>query len=315
MLDVVANTRTQFARTVAFACTVQDRAVFTARRIPFLSRYSSEYLRGATEVLAAVATMGALALVVRAGTLRYKVASDIPKRLFRPPRTIHGYILNVSDGDGVRFYHTPWIRRLLFPEMRTLKKFSDETINVRLAGVDAPEMSHFGIPGQKFGKIAKQWLTDLAQRRRASLQLLGQDQYSRVIGMVRVQHSNPVLRFFGLGRQNLSLELVKAGYAEVYRGPNAQYGGLQSRLEKAERRAVLNKLGFWADKRELTPSAFKKKMRHVETGITGTQQSLVLLPGPLLSKTLAFFEGLKIAMKKPAPAASVKNRKKNLHKT
>jgi endonuclease YncB( thermonuclease family) len=308
----MASMRVRMAHTAAVARTLQEQAVLASRRAPFLSRFSPEYVRGATEVLAAVATVGAFACFIRAGTQRYRIASDVPKRLFRPPRTIHGYILNVSDGDGVRFYHTPWLRRLLFPKMRTMRKFSEETINVRLAGVDAPELSHYGLPGQKFGKVAKEWLAGLAHRRRASLQLLGQDQYNRMVGMVRIKPENPVLRFFRLGRKNLSLELVKAGYAEVYRGPNAQYGGLQARLERAEKRAIRNKLGFWADKGELTPSDFKKKMRQVGANGKDKDQSVVLLPGPLLSRTLAILEGLRSAAATPPPG---KKKKKGRQKS
>ena len=41
-------------------------------------------------------------------------------------------------------------------------------------------------------------------------------------------------RFFGLFETNISLDLVKKGFAQVYRGRLAEYGHIQEMLEQAE---------------------------------------------------------------------------------
>lgn len=72
----------------------------------------------------------------------------IPSAEFITPRTIsrrkaiRGYVTSVGDGDGFRLYHTPGI--LLLPRLwkvpRDKKQLKDQTISIRLAGVDAPEV-------------------------------------------------------------------------------------------------------------------------------------------------------------------------------
>jgi endonuclease YncB( thermonuclease family) len=227
-----------------------------------LGRWSDEYARGAREVALGAAVAGVLLLALRSGLVRYRVESDIPGRLIRGRATLHGYVMRVTDGDGLRFYHTPWLRRLVRPEMRRMRKVSGETINVRLAGVDAPELSHYGSAEQPFGREAKEFLRGMAERRRASLTIHRLDQYKRVLGTVHVKSENPLMRVLGLRRRNVSMELARAGLAEVYRGPNACYGsvGLR-RFEAAQAAAMRKKLGMWSQRRVVTPTEFKAQLR------------------------------------------------------
>jgi endonuclease YncB( thermonuclease family) len=228
------------------------------------ARWSGEYVRGVREAALAGGMLLAVAYAARSGLLRYRVESDIPGRIVRRGGTLHGYVMRVTDGDGLRFYHTPWLRRMLRPEMRKLRKISNETINVRLAGVDAPELSHYGVPGQPFGKEALDFLRGLAERRRVSLTIHQLDQYKRVLGTVHVKSENPLLRVLGLGGRNVSMELAKAGLAEVYRGPNACYGrpGLR-RFEAAQAAAMKARVGMWSQKKVVTPTEFKARLRRV----------------------------------------------------
>lgn len=248
-------------RATAAARDTQDKFVDVAAQHPALSRFSREYIRGATEFFFAAVGLGAVAWALRCGLVRYRVETDIPPRLLRRRATLHGYVMRVTDGDGLRFYHTPWLRRLLFPDMKRIRKVSSETINVRLAGVDAPEVAHYGAPGQKYGKEARSWLKQFAEQRRASLQLHKLDQYSRVLGTVHLKRDNVFLRIFGLGRKNLSLELTKAGYAVVYKGANAEYGGLLKHLQNAQATAMRRRIGMWQDKNVISPAEYKAKLR------------------------------------------------------
>lgn len=248
-------------RTAESAREAQEKFITLMSEKPVIRRFSREYIRGATEFFFAAVGVGAVAYALRCGLVRYRMETDIPTRLVRRRATLHGYVMRVTDGDGLRFYHTPWLRRLMFPNMRRLRKISSETINVRLAGVDAPETAHYGAPGQKFGQEAKTWLKNIAEYKRASLKIHRLDQYNRVLGTVHVKRENSVLRFLGLGRRNISLELTKAGYAEVYKGVNAEYGGQLKRLQKAQATAMRQRLGMWRDKNILSPAEYKARLR------------------------------------------------------
>jgi endonuclease YncB( thermonuclease family) len=272
----------------------QDQIVATAANTPVLSaRFSPDYLRGATELFVAVTALGATVFILRRGLVRYRVEGDIPKRLLNGRSTLHGYVMRVTDGDGLRFYHQPWMRRAMFREMRVMRKISDQTINVRLSGVDAPEMSHFGQPAQKYGNEAKAWLKALAEQRRASLRIHSIDQYKRVLGSVHIKSSNVVLRMLGLGRRNLSLELAKSGYAVVYTGANAEYGGQLAALKAAESAAKRKRIGLWADKNPMSPGEFKAQLRKgiAAKPVDGVGQSLgLVMPAQLFCSARYVFD-------------------------
>ena len=105
-------------------------------------------------------------------------------------RSIFGHVTSVGDGDGLRLFHTPggrlagwgWLRSI--PKGKALK---DKTVgkalrecrkavanrravqlqvSIRLAGVDAPEGSHFGRPAQPGAQEALDWLTSYVLKRR-----------------------------------------------------------------------------------------------------------------------------------------------------
>jgi endonuclease YncB( thermonuclease family) len=250
------------SRATRAARKAQDRVLDAASKTPVLSkRFSPDYIRGATELFLTGAVVGLTVLVLRRGLVRYRVENDIPRRLLKGKTTLHGYVMRVTDGDGLRFYHQPWIRRVMFPKMQTMRKISDQTINVRLSGIDAPETAHFGNPAQAYGNEAKQWLKDLAEQRHASLRIHSIDQYKRVLGSVHVKHSNPLLRVLGLGRKNLSLELAKNGYAVVYTGVGAEYGGQLAALKAAERAAKTRRSGMWKTTNPMSPGEFKALSR------------------------------------------------------
>ncbi|KAI8453389.1 hypothetical protein BY996DRAFT_4583171 [Phakopsora pachyrhizi] len=154
----------------------------------------------------------------------------------RLPIRIKGFVTSVGDADNFRLYHTPgfgwnWLRKI--PEKRSDLK--DKTIHIRLAGVDAPELAHFGNPAQPFSKEALSHLEKLVYQRKVEVDLLSKDRYNRIVGMVFVKRWN-FLPF----RQNVSLSMVKAGLATVYRSSGAEYGSIYNQLVTAELRAKLS---------------------------------------------------------------------------
>ncbi|POW23471.1 hypothetical protein PSHT_00139 [Puccinia striiformis] len=147
-----------------------------------------------------------------------------------------------GDADNFRLYHTPgfgwnWLRSV--PKKRADLK--DMTIHIRLAGVDAPELAHFGNPAQPFSKEALEYLTSLVNQRKVTVDLISKDRYNRIVGMAFVRR----WRFLPF-KQNVSLAMVEKGLATVYRSAGAEYGRYLSQLERAETIAKSKKLGMWS---------------------------------------------------------------------
>ena len=87
------------------------------------------------------------------GSSFYTNVDAIPKEYFRERREISGVIVHVHDGDTYRMRHMP--NFLSSSEFTgTLK---DNTINIRIAAVDTPEIGGKRKPGQKYSLEAKQF--------------------------------------------------------------------------------------------------------------------------------------------------------------
>ncbi|KAJ2908716.1 putative endonuclease lcl3, partial [Coemansia aciculifera] len=85
---------------------------------------------------------------------RYHTSADISSGAVKSQRVFHGYVIDVSDGDTLRVYHTPfWSWFSGKPEKK--RGLSKYTISVRLSAVDAPEVAHFGKPAQPLSADAK----------------------------------------------------------------------------------------------------------------------------------------------------------------
>lgn len=54
-----------------------------------------------------------------------------------------------------------------------------------------------------------------------------------------------IRKFPWVGRKNVGLEMVKLGWATVYRSANAEYAGILNLLEEAEEKAKRKKKGMW----------------------------------------------------------------------
>ena len=104
---------------------------------------------------------------------------------------------------------------------------------IRLVGIDAPEVSHKKRePSQPFAQAATKYLAGLVLNKTVEIKEHGQDRYGRVLGVVL------------LDGKNVNLEMVKAGYAEVYRGAPAA-GFDSAPYWKAEEEARTAKKGMW----------------------------------------------------------------------
>jgi len=229
-------------------------------------RATSDNSNRYSEWLAIVLTIGATALFLRwiyMGVHRYPTAAHLPPHYLalRNPRTgkidagrqLHGLVVHVGDGDNFRVLHTPWLLRwwirlrwrLSGGQLPYKGNLSSQTIHVRLAGVDAPECAHFGLAGQRFGPQARAWLQRTLLNQPVKLLLYQRDRYGRIVAHVWRPRRIPLLGPL-LPGLNVSLEMVRAGYAEVYRGAGACYGHLREALELAERQAQKRRLGMWA---------------------------------------------------------------------
>jgi endonuclease YncB( thermonuclease family) len=110
----------------------------------------------------------------------------------------------------------------------------DIEIMVRLVGIDAPETSRKkGDPGQPYSQKAKKYLAGLVLNKTVDIKGYGLDRYNRILGVIY------------LNKQNINLEMVKKGLAEVYRGKPARGFDTEPYLE-AEKRAREAKTGIWS---------------------------------------------------------------------
>lgn len=142
-------------------------------------------------------------------------------------------------------------------------------IHVRLAGIDAPEMAHFGRPAQPFSKDAHTWLTDFVLGRRARAHVLRHDQYKRVVATVYIRR----WLFF---RRDVGLQMLRNGWATVYEAKTgAEYGGdkLERKYRDAEALAKKKGRGLWKGLKGRkaaasweSPRDYKNRMKELESG-------------------------------------------------
>lgn len=88
-------------------------------------------------------------------------------------------------------------------------------------------MGSNGTASQPFAEEARDFLRELVLGKTIHVRLHSIDQYSRLVASVYVK------RFLFL-RKNVSLALVDAGLATVYRAKGAEYGNIREDLEAAE---------------------------------------------------------------------------------
>jgi endonuclease YncB( thermonuclease family) len=117
------------------------------------------------------------------------------------------------------------------------------TFKVRLAEIDAPEKGSKKVPGQPYSEQARKYLQSLILNRQVSIKQGGLDRYNRILGIIY------------LDGQDINVEMVKQGYAEVYRGKNI----FDVRpFWEAEKEAKAKKLNIWSQENYVSPREWRK---------------------------------------------------------
>jgi len=126
----------------------------------------------------------------------------------------------------------------------------DIEIKVRLVGIDAPELKRGKHkPGQPFGQKAKRFLVAMVLNKQVFIKGYGTGRNNRILGVVYV------------GRKNVNLELIKSGFAEVYRGRPPRGFDLSPYLT-AEARAKSQRRGMWSQgDKYISPNDWRKLQR------------------------------------------------------
>jgi endonuclease YncB( thermonuclease family) len=140
-------------------------------------------------------------------------------------KEITGRVVAVADGDTA-----------------TVLVAGRQQIRVRLAAIDAPERA------QPFGNRSKQALSKLVFGKDVVVRITDTDRYKRTVGIIM------------LGETDVNLEMVRLGYAWVYRQyvidlPRAQalqYSAAEDIARRKER-------GLWVDKDPTPPWEWRRK--------------------------------------------------------
>jgi len=138
-------------------------------------------------------------------------------------KVLTGNVVSVADGDTI-----------------TIESGGTKE-KIRFAQIDTPETSHFGSPTQPFGKEAGAALRQMVKDKNVRVEVEAVDQYGRNVGTVYV------------GNLNVNRELVKNGFAWVYR----QYAH-DPELIELEKAARSKKTGLWMLDNPIYPPDFRK---------------------------------------------------------
>jgi endonuclease YncB( thermonuclease family) len=228
----------------------------------------SQYLDPSTALPIALGTVILTASLLGTYTLTTRYLTRLPTVDAIPPtyyrtRSLFGTVTSVGDGDNFRLFHTPggrlagwsWLRSV--PSARSA--LTNQTIHIRLAGVDAPEAAHFGKPAQPYSGEALEWLRRYILGRRVRVQLWRRDQYGRVVATVWVRRWWPTLK---VGRVDVGKEMLRVGMAGVYEAKGgAEFGGREGVYRGVEERAKARGVGMWKEGVGVeTPGEFKKRV-------------------------------------------------------
>lgn len=181
----------------------------------------------------------------------FRTAADIPPSWIRDKRTLEGIVIKVIDGDTLRIRH--------MPHPSSSSEFdgtlSAETISVRIAAVDSPEIAKYGEAGQAFGLEAKAFTVRELGGKKVRVKVLGRDRYSRLLGVVR--YTDGPTR----AERDISVELLSRGMAVLYRQGGAQYDGRKDVFIEIEAEARRKKVGLWGDPKFESPADYKKSKK------------------------------------------------------
>lgn len=193
---------------------------------------------------------------------RYSTAADIPSDFFKEGRSITGRVVKVTDGDTIRIRHTPL--HPLSSRGDYAGKLSENTIAVRIYGVDAPETAKFGNPSQPYADEATDYVRTAAAGRVVRVKLLRRDQYGRVVGRVTARGGvGPGGVRVPFVKNDLSQSLASRGLATLYTGGGAEYDGRRDVLEGKIASAQRWRRGMWKGGKEnaVDPATYKREVK------------------------------------------------------
>ncbi|KAF2831370.1 SNase-domain-containing protein [Ophiobolus disseminans] len=194
--------------------------------------------------VAAAVTSVAAVRMYKTYLRRIPSVNHIKPHYFRR-KGLFGRVTSVGDADNFRLYHTPggriagwgWLPWKRVPTKRD--GLTNQTLHIRLAGVDAPELAHWGREAQPYAKEAHEWLINQIHHRRVRAYIYRRDQYDRVVAQVYVRR--------WLFRKDVGLEMLKAGLATVYEAKSgSEFGTSEERYRATEKKAKAQKVGMWA---------------------------------------------------------------------
>lgn len=135
----------------------------------------------------------------------------------------------------------------------TGKELQGKTMHVRIAGVDAPELAHFGRPAQPYGQEAIEWLRGFVLHKYVRTYPYREDQYKRVVCSVYRRR----WLFF---RSDVGLNMLKRGLATVYEAKfGSEFGDQEEKYRTAQEKAKRNKVGMWQEQGLVGKLLGKKK--------------------------------------------------------
>jgi micrococcal nuclease len=152
----------------------------------------------------------------------------VPKSYFDEEKSVYGLVERVTDGDTIRVRHLPlysfrfWGKQ---PAPLTQRGIAQETMSIRLYGIDCPELAKRGHKAQKGSDEAKQFVKELLEHRVVRITFLRRDQFARAVAAVEILPPwGACFRWIpSLGRRDVSIILAKEGMAELYTGGGAEY--------------------------------------------------------------------------------------------
>jgi len=187
--------------------------------------------------------------------VRVRTYLDLTPKILDGNRKLYGRVTRVGDGDNFHFYHTPggallgwgWLRQV--PTERS--KLKNQTLVIRLCGVDAPERLHFGKPAQPYSEEALQWLKTYVDGKNVTITPYTIDQYKRLVARAQIW------KLFG--KKDVSAEMLRNGLAVVYEAKTgAEFGENEALYRRIEARSKNKKLGLWSIKEKVSPGEYKK---------------------------------------------------------
>ncbi len=129
------------------------------------------------------------------------------------PDRIYGKVISIADGDSYKIL------------------VNNETIRVRMEGIDAPER------GMPFYKVSKKHFSELAFNKYVTLEVTGTDRYGRTLAYTWLDDGT-----------ELSREMLRAGLAWHYKKYNTD-----PELARLEEEAKQARKGFWIDNNPMPP--------------------------------------------------------------